>query len=98
MAFGEIVNIIEQKLPASGRVRMTPHATASDAEPALLVAATSKLELMGWMPEFDLDNGLNDAIAWWCAQLRSGGLINVAALQCPNSIPTSSPRMCPVAG
>jgi nucleoside-diphosphate-sugar epimerase len=70
----EIVNIIEQKLSASGRVGLTYQATASKLEPALLVAATSKLEQTGWMPEFNLDSGLEDTISWWRAQRLSGDL------------------------
>ena len=69
VALGDVVSIIEQKLSVPGRVHMNfHHANTSQLEPPLLVAATSKLERLGWMPKFDLDNGLNDTIAWWRAR------------------------------
>lgn len=41
-------------------------------EPELLVADTGRLrETLGWKPKFDLDRGLDDAIAWWKSETRS---------------------------
>jgi nucleoside-diphosphate-sugar epimerase len=39
-------------------------------EAPLVQAATDRLQgELGWRPRFDLDNGLNDTIAWWRKQL-----------------------------
>jgi nucleoside-diphosphate-sugar epimerase len=70
VALGDIVTVIGQKLGAADRVRLTS-VPAQGTEPALLVAETSKLALTGWTPKFDLDSGLDDTIAWWCAQSRA---------------------------
>jgi nucleoside-diphosphate-sugar epimerase len=71
VALGDVVAVIGQKLRAADRVRMLSPSPASDTEPALLVAETSKLALSGWKPKFDLNSGLDDTIAWWRARQRS---------------------------
>jgi nucleoside-diphosphate-sugar epimerase len=65
VALRDVVTLIGQKLGAVDRVRILSPRTASDSEPALLVAETSKLSLSGWTPKFDLSSGLDDTIAWW---------------------------------
>ena len=73
VALGDVVALIGQKLGAADRVRMLSPRPASDTEPALLVAETSKLALSGWKPKFDLSSGLDDTIAWWRTQSRAAG-------------------------
>jgi nucleoside-diphosphate-sugar epimerase len=41
-------------------------------EPPLLVADVRRLNALGWRPRFDLDQGLDDTVAWWAEQLAAG--------------------------
>jgi nucleoside-diphosphate-sugar epimerase len=73
VALGDVVELIGQKLGADERVCLLSSRPASDTEPALLVAETSKLALSGWKPKFDLNSGLDDTVAWWRTQSRAAG-------------------------
>ena len=61
----DVVNKIGEKLNRADLIRLGER-PVSPSDPPLLVADARRLtEEVGWMPEFDLDVGLDQTIQWW---------------------------------
>jgi nucleoside-diphosphate-sugar epimerase len=58
-------------LGAKERVKLSTRPPDAAAEPEVLVADTARLAATGWKPQFDLDDGLSDTIAWWRQQVKT---------------------------
>jgi nucleoside-diphosphate-sugar epimerase len=67
---GDIVLKIGELLNAKDRVRLSIRPPDASEEPEVLIANTARLAAIGWKPQFDLDSGLADTIAWWRRQLN----------------------------
>ena len=61
--------MIGAKTGRADLIRVDPRPLPAD-EPAVLLADTARLARIGWKPCFDLDSGLDDAIAWWRRHLN----------------------------
>lgn len=60
----EVVEYLATQLDALHLLRMGAIAVAAD-DPPLLVADNQRLVKLGWQARFDLQHGLDDALAWW---------------------------------
>ena len=65
VAIRDIVNLIGAKLGSTKLLRLGA-LPSRENDPPLLVANVERLrKALGWKPKFDLDHGLDNAIAWW---------------------------------
>lgn len=60
----EVVEYLATQLDAMHLLRMGAIAVAAD-DPPLLLADNQRLVRLGWQAQFDLQHGLDDALAWW---------------------------------
>lgn len=60
----EVVEHLAARLDARHLLQLGAVAVAAD-EPPLLVADNQRLSALGWQAQFDLQHGLDDALAWW---------------------------------
>jgi nucleoside-diphosphate-sugar epimerase len=67
---GDIMLKIGELLDAKDRVKLSIRPPDASGEPEVLIANTARLAAIGWKPQFDLDSGLADTIAWWRRQLN----------------------------
>lgn len=72
VALKDIVEKIGAKTGRADLVRFDARPASAD-EPAVLLADTARLDRTGWKPRFNLDSGLDDAIAWWRSSFGEGG-------------------------
>ena len=71
VAIREVIGRIGTKLQAPELLRFGALPTR-EGEPPLLVANVERLRSdLGWKPKFDLDRGLDHAIAWWKSEAAS---------------------------
>jgi nucleoside-diphosphate-sugar epimerase len=61
----DLVEKIAVKLDGSRLIRYRPPSLVPSNEPALLLPDVSRLLTTGWSKKFNLDDGLDDTIAWW---------------------------------
>jgi nucleoside-diphosphate-sugar epimerase len=61
----DLVEKIAVKLDGSKLIRYRPLSLLSSTEPVLLLPDISRLLSTGWNRNFNLDDGLDDTIAWW---------------------------------
>lgn len=72
VAVRDVVNLIGAKLGGTNLLRFGA-LPARDQEPPLLVANVDRLHnALDWRPTFDLDRGLDNAIAWWKSEMANG--------------------------
>lgn len=70
LSIRELVERIERRLGRSGDIDFDA-LPASSSEPAILTAATSRLnEEVGWRPRLALDDAIDQTIGWWRDQER----------------------------
>jgi nucleoside-diphosphate-sugar epimerase len=67
---GDLMLRIGDLLDAKDRVKLSIRPPDTAGEPEVLIANTARLAAAGWKPQFDLDSGLADTIAWWRRQLN----------------------------
>jgi nucleoside-diphosphate-sugar epimerase len=63
-----IAALIERIAAVTGGAELVRYGARPTAagEPALLVPSLSRLhDELGWSPEFSLDRGIADTVAWW---------------------------------
>lgn len=60
----EVVEYLATQLDAVDLLRLGDVAVAAD-DPPLLLADNQRLLTLGWKAKFDLQDGLDDALAWW---------------------------------
>ena len=63
----DVVSLIGQKLNKKGLLDLGAIPRSAN-DPARITADSTRLKSLGWNPLFDLDKGLDDAIAWWRKQ------------------------------
>ena len=74
----DVVETIGRQLSASDRLRIGALPGAVD-EPPLVLADTRRLHReVGWSPEYDLEGGIADTIAWWRSRglAKSGSIVD----------------------
>lgn len=60
-----LVNLIADRLNACDRIDFG-HRPRQDSEPPLILADVSRLKsIIGWTPDYDLEKGVDETIAWW---------------------------------
>jgi nucleoside-diphosphate-sugar epimerase len=70
----EIIYKIAQKLGREDLIQLGVIPTSPDEAP-MVVADVSRLsKKLGWQPQYDLDQGLEQTINWWKNELKNGGL------------------------
>ncbi|MES2819759.1 MAG: NAD(P)-dependent oxidoreductase [Pseudomonadota bacterium] len=62
-----VVEHLAMRLDAADRVQLGALAAPAD-DPPLVVADNRRLRALGWQPQFDLQGGLDDTLAWWRRQ------------------------------
>lgn len=71
LALKEVISKIGEKLVRSELIRFGENTSPID-EPPLLVADVRRLrEEVGWIPEYDIDSGLDQTIKWWEEKLKN---------------------------
>jgi nucleoside-diphosphate-sugar epimerase len=63
----EVVSLISEKLNQKGLLDFGAIPRSAN-DPARIAADCTRLKSLGWNPHFNLDTGLDDAIAWWRTQ------------------------------
>lgn len=70
----DLVEKIALKLDASSRITYHPPSLVPGTEPAMLLPDITHLLSTGWQKKFDLNDGLDDTIAWWRQQPGMPGI------------------------
>lgn len=70
----DLVEKIALKLDASSRITYRPPSLVPGTEPAMLLPDITHLLSTGWQKKFDLNDGLDDTIAWWRQQPGMPGI------------------------
>ena len=70
----DLVEKIALKLDASSRITYRPPSLVPSTEPAMLLPDITRLLSTGWQKKFDLNDGLDDTIAWWRQQPGMPGI------------------------